>query len=240
MTRRIVKIDVQEILPTREEALWGRGIPEGKNNTYKLDELFSRGQAVFERKVEAMGIIEDISIADFGDVYPGEGRNERSTPLEGIYPQADALALFAGTVGEAVNAEIGELFKCGEFALGYILDGIASAGADKIATYIKRNWLGNLQESGAVNKKAKALIYSPGYCGWHISGQGRLFAHLKPEEIGITLNESYLMRPIKSVSGVIVLGAEKIHQFEDRFPFCDKCLDRSCRDRIASLSGDRV
>ena len=62
------------------------------------------------------------------------------------------------------------------------------------------------------------LRYSPGYCGWHISGQRRLFAHLRPERIGITLHDSYLMEPLKSVSGVLIAGAKEIHAFADTYP----------------------
>ena len=55
------------------------------------------------------------------------------------------------------------------------------------------------------------LRYSPGYCGWHVSGQINLFNTLTPEKIGITLGESCLMNPLKSVSGVLVAGPPNIH-----------------------------
>ena len=77
------------------------------------------------------------------------------------------------------------------------------------------------------------LPYSPGYCGWHVSGQGRLFGALCPEEIGIRLNASFLMQPLKSVSGVLVAGAPEIHDFDDDFDFCAECTTRECRVRIA-------
>jgi hypothetical protein len=82
-----------------------------------------------------------------------------------------------------------------------------------------------------------ALAYSPGYCGWHISGQKQLFAFLKPEQIGISLTKSCLMRPLKSVSGVVIVGHGSIHEFQDAYPFCERCRTHGCRDRIAVHAG---
>jgi len=79
------------------------------------------------------------------------------------------------------------------------------------------------------------LRYSPGYCGWHVTGQRRLFAALRPEQIGITLGDSCLMEPLKSVSGVLIAGPRKIHQFKDAFPFCEQCTTRGCRERLRAL-----
>jgi hypothetical protein len=70
-----------------------------------------------------------------------------------------------------------------------------------------------------------------------MSGQRRLFEFLQPEDIGITLLDSYLMRPLKSISGVMVVGEKGIFVFEDSYPFCSQCSSHSCRDRIRALLG---
>jgi hypothetical protein len=75
------------------------------------------------------------------------------------------------------------------------------------------------------------LLYSPGYCGWHISGQKKLFEFLRPERIDIRLNERFLMIPLKSISGVLVAGAAEIHHISERYPFCDHCQSPTCRER---------
>jgi len=49
--------------------------------------------------------------------------------------------------------------------------------------------------------------YSPGYCSWHVREQENLFKIMPEKPCGITLNESNLMFPEKSVSGIIGLGA---------------------------------
>ena len=81
----------------------------------------------------------------------------------------------------------------------------------------------------------RTLGYSPGYCGWHIGAQKKLFDRLGPEEIGIRLGESFLMEPIKSVSGVLVAGPAAIHRFRPAFPFCRGCTTHPCRRRMDDL-----
>jgi hypothetical protein len=116
-----------------------------------------------------------------------------------------------------------------------MLDGIGSDRAETAATLLAEAFLEDLLAKGEVGPEARVLPYSPGYCGWHITGQKRLFAFLNPERIGISLNESCLMSPIKSVSGVLVVGGPEIHDFENEFDFCFDCTTWDCRSRIASL-----
>jgi hypothetical protein len=79
------------------------------------------------------------------------------------------------------------------------------------------------------------MRFSPGYCGWHVTGQKKLFAALHPEEIDITLTPSCLMKPLKSISGVIIAGDMEIFRFDDSFAFCAECSTHVCRERLATL-----
>jgi hypothetical protein len=82
--------------------------------------------------------------------------------------------------------------------------------------------------------------YSPGYCGWHISGQRALFDRLRPERIGISLNESFLMTPLKSVSGVLIAGPVDSHMFVANFSYCVDCRERSCTERLERLVAEKA
>ena len=68
------------------------------------------------------------------------------------------------------------------------------------------------------------LRYSPGYCGWHITGQKMLHENLQSRDIGITLTEAFSMKPMKSMSGVIISFKPSIHDFNNNYPFCVKRL----------------
>jgi hypothetical protein len=43
------------------------------------------------------------------------------------------------------------------------------------------------------------------------------------------------MQPLKSVSGVLVVGPPEVHAFQPEFACCDACRTRLCRHRIATL-----
>ena len=90
-------------------------------------------------------------------------------------------------------------------------------------------------ETGAAPGTA-VLPYSPGYCGWNVTGQRALFAQLEPGELGLTLNESCLMYPVKSVSGVLVLAPIGAHGFSPAFPCCSTCTTLDCQERAAALT----
>jgi hypothetical protein len=113
-----------------------------------------------------------------------------------------------------------------------MLDGAASEGAELAAQVLEQEYIRYLVSGDTPIRGMSALQFSPGYCGWHISGQRKLFEFLQPAEIGLELTDSYLMRPLKSVSGVIVVGPREIFDFKDDFDFCDECDTRSCRERV--------
>ncbi len=177
---------------------------------------------------------QPISIPDFDGLYPGEGQNDEDTPLEYVIEGAVSLALFAATLGDEISERINDLFVGGELAEAYILDQLASFAADHLAQIAGENFR---TEDG--REDLPVLPYSPGYCGWHVSGQRALFARLEPRAIGITLNDSCLMQPLKSVSGVLVLAPIEAHTFSPSFPCCASCTTLDCQDRVASLRSVR-
>ncbi|MBI4678316.1 MAG: hypothetical protein HY748_12115 [Elusimicrobia bacterium] len=176
------------------------------------------------------------------EVFRGEGLNESPNPIEKIFPFASGLALFAVTLGDKVRGKIDALFTTDDFALGCLLDTAASLAADRAAAWLEARCSapsqrlrarpkGGALSGGRAPQEIRPLRYSPGYCGWHLSGQKKLFARLKPERIGLRLNESWLMSPLKSVSGVIVTAPASRHAVEPSYGFCASCRNRTCKTR---------
>lgn len=233
--RRIVEWAAAETVPPRAAVCRLQGLPETGSLPPRLAALLDAAVAEYRRLAEPRAIVADISPAAFGALYRGEGRDARETPLERIYPQAGRLALFACTVGAGLTARIGDLFARHEPALGAALDSVSSAAADYVAELTGARYLAEVDEGG--RRGWRVLPYSPGYCGWEVTGQRALFASLRPEAIGITLNTSCLMDPLKSVSGVLVAGRARIHVFRPVFECCAGCRDQACRERMARVLG---
>lgn len=227
-----IKFGLNEILPDKDSVLQHQGIPKHVDIRETTHTILSKALDLFAETAEPLGLLRELSIDEFDLVFKGERNNAEDTPLGRIYPQAEQLALFASTMGSHISRTIELLFKENDFALGSMLDAVASLAADKAAEVCEDYFHQQLGESSDL----VVLSYSPGYCGWHISAQKRLFGFLHPEEIGMSLNTSYLMSPLKSVSGVLVAGNKEIHLFDNDFPFCNDCKTYSCLVRMKKLT----
>ena len=235
--REIIEISAEDAQPHMDSILKNLGIPSENSMPENVKQLLKKAKEIFLEQSEPVCLFAEISIPEFETVYYGEGQNEKITPVDQIFKKADNLALFTLTIGEKISSEIERLFQTNDYALGSVLDAVASAGTDKTADCMESHYFKLLEKRGEVKPKAGIARYSPGYCGWHMSGQKKLFEFLHPQDIGIELLHSYLMKPLKSISGVMVVGNRKIHIFKDTYPFCSKCKTHSCRDRIRTLLG---
>ncbi|UCE67415.1 MAG: hypothetical protein JSU85_05205 [Candidatus Zixiibacteriota bacterium] len=231
----IIDIPVGKVVPPLEDVLSEQGIHDLSLVSERTRLLAEKSIADYSESADPKGIIGGISNSDFSHVYGGEGGNQIDTPLDLVYPKASALALFAVTLGNDISKRVNAYFDEEEFAAGSMLDSAASAGAELSADYAECYFRKKLLEKGNYAKQTGVMRFSPGYCGWHVSGQKKLFEYLHSDKIGIELNDSYLMKPLKSISGVIVMGSKHIFEFEDNFTFCAECSDHSCLERIKSL-----
>jgi len=230
-----VPINKNDIIPASKDVLNHQGIPEDSVIPDHIMSLFENAVTVFKDKVKPVAIIKEIKITDFDDIFEGENKNEDQAPLENIYPHSDYLALFALTLGNEIVDTINDLFNKKDFALGAMLDSVASMAADKSVQILENYLFNNLSKRNLTRNDSIVLGYSPGYCGWDLSGQKKLFQFLNPGEIDITINDSFLMSPLKSVSGVLVHASKERHIFESSFTFCGYCRNQTCYDRIEKL-----
>jgi len=228
-------IELDAVLPSAEQILTGQAIPADRLSDGRTADLAEAARATFERLVRPIGLLANTTIEEFGAIYSGEGMNNSETVLDDIYPTSDYLCLFATTMGEPICQEISILFERNDFAAAAMLDAAASAGAELAIEVITRRYENELLSDGRLDSSQAVLPFSPGYCGWHVSGQKKLFARLKPETIGITLSDSCLMQPLKSVSGVLVVAAISDFDIDDTYSFCVECTNHSCQDRYRRL-----
>jgi hypothetical protein len=233
--KQLLEFNLDDIMPEGEGVLQHQGMPPGKTVPGHIQAILEEAMSVFTNEAKPTGILQELTLAEFDTIFMGEGRNDHEAVLKKIYPQAASLALFALTMGGTVSANIEEQFAGKNFALGAMLDAVASLAADGAAAHVEETYEKDLASRNKQETELRVLGYSPGYCGWHISAQKKLFKALGPERIGITLNASYLMTPLKSVSGVLVAGPSEIHLFKPSFSFCKLCKSYSCHERLQDL-----
>jgi hypothetical protein len=233
--RGIIDIPAPAIEPTREAVLGALGVPAHERADARVERLIVEALGELRSSAEPRGMFAEVGARDFARIYEGDGDNEEPSPLAEIFPRAELLLLFAVTLGAPVSERIGALFAGSGSALGVTLDAAASQATELAAVHVERIVLKEARCEGRVREESVLLSYSPGYCGWNLTGQRALFAALHPEEIGIGLTESCLMEPLKSISGVMVIGPGEIHGFDDDYAFCSSCLTKDCRRRIREV-----
>lgn len=134
---------------------------------------------------------------------------------------SEAFAFFAATAGVEFEAFQHTLQLEDDMVKIYIADSLGSIIAEKAADCMENSLQVFIQSNGWQHTNR----YSPGYCGWHVSEQQKLFS-LFPvaSPCGIELTDSSLMIPIKSVSGVIGVGSS-VRKLEYT---CGLCTYENC------------
>ena len=233
-----VTLTTRKLMPTPRDVLAAQGVPRGAPVSSRLERLVEDALSLLGESAEPMGVFEPVSTEEFASVLSGDGQNAQDPVVGWIYSRADALALFAATLGPRISEEIEDLFGTDDGPLAVSLDAAASCMAQNVAAELEKAFSKKVSHDGAGARGISVLGYSPGYCGWHVTGQHSLFARLRPERIGITLGDSALMHPLKSVSGVLIAGSSTIHTFETGFSYCGACREKSCLPRMKSLEPD--
>jgi hypothetical protein len=116
--------------------------------------------------------------------------------------KSDSVALFLCTAGEEIGIRCQKAMKERDFLRGYIYDLVGSEIVEAATDILQDELEGSLVGSG----RKITNRYSPGYCGWDVAEQHKLFGFFPDNYAGIRLTTSALMDPVKSVSGIIGIG----------------------------------
>lgn len=125
--------------------------------------------------------------------------------------------VFIGTAGVEYDCWLQSIKSQDDILYEYVADAIGSVIAednvDRLASEL----------DGFITMR-RSFPYSPGYCGWDVADQKKLFSLIPGDHCGVTLTESCLMHPVKSVSGFFAMGDELVPQ-----PYrCGLCTNRKC------------
>ena len=171
--REILRLAAADVETKREAVFETQGIRRGNALSDRIEALVTEAYDLNRALAEPIGVLAEVEKDDFAGIFEGEGNNEAETPLAAIWPEATHLALYAVTLGEPVCRRITDLFESAEFALGSMLDSVASAAADRTAVLFEERFQEYLAAEAGIDAATRTLGYSPGYCGWHITAQRR-------------------------------------------------------------------
>ncbi|HWS00562.1 MAG TPA: vitamin B12 dependent-methionine synthase activation domain-containing protein [Prolixibacteraceae bacterium] len=132
---------------------------------------------------------------------------------------AEELLFFVCTAGKSISQKADVQLSGADPAKGYIYDQVGIFLAEAIGNRLQQIVK---EELGA--GKLITNMYSPGYCHWDVADQHRLFALFPAAPCGVTLTDSALMNPVKSISGVIGIGKDVSYR---EYP-CALCLSVNC------------
>jgi hypothetical protein len=138
---------------------------------------------------------------------------------------SEIYALFLVTAGPEPESLARDLLEKGEYLEGYITDLVASAMVDSLADQIHDQ----IRKMAASTNMKVTNRYSPGYCSWDVAEQQKLFKLFPENSCGISLSESSLMSPVKSISGIVGIGPNvKFNEYT-----CEICPMKTCHFRKA-------
>ncbi|MGD2034910.1 MAG: vitamin B12 dependent-methionine synthase activation domain-containing protein [Bacteroidales bacterium] len=166
----------------------------------------------FDRKTGTIRL--DDVVFDLGKIIMSQLRN------------TEFVALFQCTIGKKVELFSEELFSKGDNLEGYIVNLAGSEAAESAAGFVHRE----IRKLAEENNLKITNRFSPGYCNWNVKEQFRLFSLFPEGSFGITLTQSALMDPVKSVSGLVGVGEQaKFLAYN-----CSRCDDEYCIYRRGS------
>jgi len=135
-----------------------------------------------------------------------------------LLDKSEKIAVFAASVGPQFQVWLNEEKQKNDMIRVFILDSLGSVIVESVGDYMELLLEKEFQQLKHTNR------FSPGYCGWDVSEQHQLFSLLPPAVCGITLHESAMMTPEKSISGFIGMG----EAVQTKKYGCSICTNKHC------------
>jgi hypothetical protein len=189
-----------------------------------FDEALALGESLMEPRV----VYRAARVTGQGpDLIEAGGERLTIPEIGRLWGTLEAVGAGICTVGSAIEDRVRALWGSRELPLAVMLDSVGSAAVESLAEYAN-----DLLCQAAIPAGLKVTNrISPGYAGWDTVEQAALF-HLCPgDPIGVTLNNSCVMAPGKSISFLTGVGPEA--SVDHYFTQCRRCWMPDCAYRRA-------
>jgi hypothetical protein len=175
-------------------------------------------RAIYDR-FEIEKVDDDMVYFKSGDIFCGPH-------ISKILTGSKIAILYIFTLGNRIDQVISEESKSGNTLSAIIMDAITTSMLDTLDDYVGKR----IKRKGIEQPNWCATCsYSPGQYKWTIEEQKKIFEMIDGNSIGVELNESYLMLPFKSISGVYGFGPEE--RIDRTRVACDLCPRENCIGR---------
>ena len=148
----------------------------------------------------------------------------KSARLASTLGGAKQIAVAVCTIGPQLEEAVRAMFAAGQQVEATVLDGVGSAAVEELSQRVCRMFEERARERGLT----ASITFSPGDPDWPVEAQRDLFDLVRAEQIGVTLQDSCMMVPLKSLSLVVGMG-ENLSADGSPCEFCS--LSEVCRYR---------
>ncbi len=232
MQSRNFQYDFNDLKLTVSQIESFMGYREGESQEAVADiisDLLKEAQTICNIRAEYR-IFNDIHFSkDPGSVSIEDTIFDIKKIIFGQLKKSDLIAIFLCTAGPEIGKRSKLAVKEGDVLKGYVYDVVGSEIVESAADLMQDELEKELAGSG----QKITNRFSPGYCGWDVSEQHKLFSFLPYNFCGIRLTPSALMDPVKSISGLIGIG-ENVKRKPYTCSFCDMkdCIYRKGRTKV--------
>jgi len=222
----MLQLDIEKLEITPESVLRAQGADPEIIKARKPD-LFTLAEQALQEGLpllKAVYLVDEVKVkAVQHEKILLENRVEISGALISQHlSSSDSINAVLCTVGEEIEIYAAEVSSV-NMVKGLALDGVGSAAVEALA-----NAVCNQIEMQALKTGLQTTIpLSPGMIGWSVDqGQPVIFDLLNAAELGVELSPHFLMKPRKSLSMLIGVGA----QIGAKGSTCDFCsMNATCR-----------
>ena len=139
--------------------------------------------------------------------------------------RARRAAVMVATAGQEIIHLAEEAQREGDVLGSFIHNAIGSQAAEGAAEALMEDLRAKVDPDDSLT-----LRYSPGYCGMRLTEQRKIFELVDAAAIGVELLPTLMMKPLKSVSGLVGIGPASELANAGLSP-CEKCRLVDCKMR---------
>ena len=194
----------------------------------RMEEMLEDKRGICIDALEPVAVYDTFDIKNIEDdsVYFKSGHIFNGPNISKILKGSETASIFIHTLGKKIDDLIKKEQSTGDTLGTIIMDAITTSMLGIAGEYV-----GNIiKDSNTVQKGYGATCtYSPGQYKWTIEEQKEIFNMVDSSRIGVRLNNSFLMVPFKSVSGIYGFGPED--RINKTRVACDLCPRENCIGR---------